>query len=102
MVGTNPRAEPFFPHAQRYALHVVALLHEQARCDRTVDAAAHGNDNFWLSLNHRTVRMISTYCPCMDVTKDATAPIDKAHSYLREPFLLWTLATRSSLFNSNV
>src|SRR5688572_3263042 len=56
MVGTNARAEPSFPHTQRHALHVVALLHQQARCDRTVDAAAHGNDNLWLSLTHQTLR----------------------------------------------
>ena len=47
MVGAVARTGLLtFPQAQRDALNVVALLHEQAGGDRTIDAAAHGDHHF--------------------------------------------------------
>jgi hypothetical protein len=50
MIRAHPRTALALPHAQRYAVHVIALLDQQRRAHRAIDTAAHGDDDFVFSL----------------------------------------------------
>ena len=50
MIRTNPRPLLALPHAQRDADDLMPLLHQQRRGHRTIDPAAHGDDDFLLAL----------------------------------------------------
>ena len=58
MIRAHPRTNLPFPHAQRDALDVIALLDEQRRRHRTIDAAAHGDDNLFPCRLHRSLKRL--------------------------------------------